>query len=629
METSSTMSDRAIILAAGLSTRMYPLRELCPKSLLPIWDKSGLARMIDTLNSWGTKDIIINTHYRPGDVLNFIREYRCHGTRIQLSYEPTILGTGGVLKDLQWFRQSSPVMMINSDILCELQPEPLFHALNKRNTIASTWLYPDDGPKTVSHADGKIIAFRNPAPGADAATFTGVQIIKPQLDEFFPEKQFFSVIETYERAMNAGWNIGASIIEKAYWADFGTPETYLQVHADMDTEEKHRTPKRKGVTIDGFASISNDAMIDPGTYLKNVVVLNACHIKAKANLKDCVVATDLPAGNYSGCCIAARSLKNKAVDQACHWAKWDKNDTIACVTHRPGSMRRFTRLCKGKKSILLIEYSRQRKDNQRFSGHSTFLKSCAVPVPDILLDRPSENWLLTSWNGSTSLLDIVSNRHKGSRTYYKSALKHLHTFHHSLTSARRIGLKMEPSLLTSQLMAEHRFFIEHFVHSDKMCSAETCEAILHELKPIASRLCKTARGLIHRDMQSSNVLIDRNKVVFIDYQGMREGPILYDLASFLADPYVAMDIKEEYALLHYYTGLGKLPSIHSVDYESAVLQRLCQASGAFIRLTKLGAKEFAQYAPRALRRMKYALSILNDHVAMPELTRLVCSWLSK
>ncbi len=102
--------------------------------------------------------------------------------------------------------------------------------------------------------------------------------------------------------------------------------------------------------------------------------------------------------------------------------------------------------------------------------------------------------------------------------------------------------------------------------------------------------------LVHRDFQSSNVLYRKDGTpAFIDFQGMRLGPAVYDLASLLYDPYSPnLGEDERAALLRIYGGVS------ARDLALGAVQRLVQSLGAFGRLASVGQPQFARHVPRAL-----------------------------
>jgi aminoglycoside/choline kinase family phosphotransferase len=116
--------------------------------------------------------------------------------------------------------------------------------------------------------------------------------------------------------------------------------------------------------------------------------------------------------------------------------------------------------------------------------------------------------------------------------------------------------------------------------------------------------------LVHRDFQSTNVLWKGDRLFFIDFQGMRLGPAVYDLASLLYDPYVKLTDKERSLLAAYYAKLrGRDDIAEKLPY--AAVQRLAQALGAYGRLAGVGQTKFTKYVLPALENLLAAADDAN------------------
>jgi len=119
---------------------------------------------------------------------------------------------------------------------------------------------------------------------------------------------------------------------------------------------------------------------------------------------------------------------------------------------------------------------------------------------------------------------------------------------------------------------------------------------------------------MHRDMQSRNIMIFQNKFYFIDFQGGRIGPIQYDLASLLIDPYTDMPVSVQSYLLDYciekYTrGTGADPEQFRKGFDCCRITRNLQILGAFGFLSRVKGKTyFENYIPAALNTLKRNLS---------------------
>ena len=136
--------------------------------------------------------------------------------------------------------------------------------------------------------------------------------------------------------------------------------------------------------------------------------------------------------------------------------------------------------------------------------------------------------------------------------------------------------------------------------------------ILNDLEHVAAVIRKEPLVLVHRDMQSSNVLIHRGKPVFIDFQSMRLGPAVYDIASLLCDPYVMLPINHQLRLLACYAARFSGARDVQPAFWHAAIERLEQALGAYARLAAApGTGRFASYVAPALTMMKRALSFVD------------------
>jgi aminoglycoside/choline kinase family phosphotransferase len=141
-------------------------------------------------------------------------------------------------------------------------------------------------------------------------------------------------------------------------------------------------------------------------------------------------------------------------------------------------------------------------------------------------------------------------------------------------------------------------------------------------------------GFMHRDFQSRNIMVKNNKHYIIDFQGGRIGPIQYDLASLLIDPYVALPLNEQAQLLDYC--IRKLPEAGIAEpekfapgYYYCALTRNLQILGAFSHLSKIKKKNyFEKYIPCAVKTLNYNLNTFKD-TNFPKLKKIAEKLVSK
>jgi len=177
---------------------------------------------------------------------------------------------------------------------------------------------------------------------------------------------------------------------------------------------------------------------------------------------------------------------------------------------------------------------------------------------------------------------------------------------------------LEPPFDADLYAWERDLFTDHFLCGHLKLPTRLIRRINTELTTLADVLLATPPVLLHRDMQSSNVLLKGRSLAIIDFQGMRMGPAAYDVASLLCDPYVMLDHKLQDRLLDHY--LDRAPHAKSTraTFHAAAVQRLAQALGAYGRLSALpGTKRFAQYIQPACEMM---LRMLKHVEGMEQLT---------
>jgi hypothetical protein len=172
---------------------------------------------------------------------------------------------------------------------------------------------------------------------------------------------------------------------------------------------------------------------------------------------------------------------------------------------------------------------------------------------------------------------------------------------------------------------ERNYFRDHFVRG--LCGLELEPAFERELEAelsaLAERLAEATPCLVHRDLQSQNVMIRDGEPFLIDFQGMRFGSPFYDLGSLLCDPYVDFSSSEQAELLLFYYGLSKQGldwAAFQDTFWEASAQRLMQALGAYgsLGLNK-GLKAYLDHVPAGLRNLQRAS---RQAAALPRLCEL-------
>jgi len=279
-----------------------------------------------------------------------------------------------------------------------------------------------------------------------------------------------------------------------------------------------------------------------------------------------------------------------------------------------GSDRTFFRLKWNRKdSAILVHYDPKRVENTYYADIAVFLREIDVPAPRLIRHDPAGCLIIMEDLGDTDLWSFRKTVWETRRTLYQktlTAVHRLHSFPKNDFPSGRVSL-MEgfgPDLYRW----ERDYFRDHFVRD--VCGIKLGPSFERELEAelsaLADRLAGTMRCLVHRDLQSQNVMIRDGEPFLIDFQGMRFGSPFYDLGSLLCDPYVNLSESELNELLPFYYGLSTWDhdwaTFRNTFWEASA-QRLMQALGAygFLGLQK-ELEAFLDHIPAGLRHLQLA-----------------------
>ena len=553
------MVKKAIVLAAGFGNRLRPLTLSRPKPLLPVMGEPMLARILDMLVSWGVEDIAVNAHYLADQIEDFVKEYQgdaAKGVRISVSREDAILGTGGVLRPLKDWIGQDPFWLVNGDIVVEdLEPEPIEEAFEQSGRFAACWMSEDFGPRTIeADPEGRVCNWRSDDAGFPGTyTYTGVAILSPKIADYLPPVEnggsgFCSIVDAYERAMMTDAKFVVGVQEPdAMWCDAGTCEVYRELNSEPMSP-----------------SLFGDARLDA--------------------------------------LVSALG--------------WKDDETLAGYLGARGSDRMFYRLVRGFSEdasnatppVLGVVYEEARKENAnaRFAAVTRFLSANGLRVPKLVADLPEAGAYATEFVQGESLEEAANRKGADFMKLYLPVLDLLKGLWSLPLDSEGIP-ELEPGF-GPELFAWERSLFEKECVSGRYGIESIPKAAAMELESVAERLSAEPKVLVHRDFQSTNILYsggDISKPWLIDYQGLRTGPAAYDVASLLFDPYVPMDDTVRRLLAELASKL--CPCAPSEDLiKVAAVQRLCQATGAYCRLSATGQPQFERHISRALANLHKA-----------------------
>jgi NDP-sugar pyrophosphorylase family protein len=243
---------KAMILAAGLGTRLRPLTDHRPKALVEVDGRTLLEITLRRLQRFGIREVIVNVHHFADMVVDYLAKNGNFGMRIEISREEVLLDTGGGLKKAAWFflenassahSGGAPFIVHNVDVLSTIDLASMvqFHqkigalatlAVQERKT--SRYLLFDEhgqlcGRRVGDEAPDMVRACQ----ASHARAFSGVHVLSPRLLRMITEDGVFSVITSYLRLAGEGASIRAFRADEYYWRDLGKPENVAQAADDV------------------------------------------------------------------------------------------------------------------------------------------------------------------------------------------------------------------------------------------------------------------------------------------------------------------------------------------------------------------------------------------------------------
>jgi mannose-1-phosphate guanylyltransferase len=280
---------KAMILAAGLGTRLRPLTDDRPKALVELAGRTLLEITLSRLRTFGVTDVIINVHHFADMVTAYLKSKDNFGLRIEISREDILLDTGGGLKKAAWFflqdskRNASanpdePFLLHNVDVISTIdlhrmvQSHKESHALatlavqsrdssrlllfnnqlqlrgrrinNQDQLVSNSSLdrtgvdllgnqakdcHSERSEESASSSDSQLATHHSPL----SLAFSGIHVISPRLLPLITEEGVFSIIPAYLRLAAHGENILAFRADEFYWRDLGKPADLSQAALDL------------------------------------------------------------------------------------------------------------------------------------------------------------------------------------------------------------------------------------------------------------------------------------------------------------------------------------------------------------------------------------------------------------
>ena len=259
-----------MILAGGMSTRLYPLTRTVPKPLVPIAGEPNSAHLMRYLRSFGIEEVAINVHYLAGKIQDAFGDGSRYGVELTYLHEEKLMGSAGAVKGMQAFLQDETFVVIGCDAITDMRLDALLAFHKKREAIATIALVEEEDVTqygvVILGADGKIVDFQEKPPkGTERSKLvnTGVYVFEPAIFDRIPANEFYdfgnNVFPELRRDDAAFYGLEMT---GAYWVDIGTPSEYRQATKEV-LEGKVRllgNARVRGIPPD--AVLGNDVVIE-------------------------------------------------------------------------------------------------------------------------------------------------------------------------------------------------------------------------------------------------------------------------------------------------------------------------------------------------------------------------------
>lgn len=525
---------KAMVLAAGYGKRLQPYSLHTPKPLFPIAGQPILGHMLHRLEDAGCEAVVINTHHLADQIARFIGS-STYRMPVHLIHEKEILGTAGAIRNAAQFFGEEPFLVINADIFTDIDLVSVYEA----HLRGSSWVtmvlvdWPEVNTVLVDD-DGWVRGF-------DASDTPG--------NEKFQHRTFsgIQVVDPYVVSFIPEGSFQDSVPLYRRLIDSGhPPKAWFPPHTvvwdDLGSIERYRRVSREQIALRAFQEAFR------------------CH-------RSSAIGMEPLAGD--------------------------------------GSDRKWYRLKSGGRSLVMVDHGiadpeARCSEAQSFVAIGKHLLRHGIPI--------ARQYAADTFSGLVVMDDLGDDHLQ--RIVLREVPEQIHEWYDRIIPVLvRYGLEavegFDPSWAWQGTNYDEKVILEKECYYFRSAflegllgMEESSEALEREFRNLACDVMENAcMGLIHRDMQSRNIMISGGKPFVIDFQASRFGPVQYDLASLAVDPYVSLPLSLRDSLPERY--LRSAVPAHPISpkkfrrgFELCCITRNLQILGAFAFLSKIKGKQF-------------------------------------
>lgn len=319
---------KAMILAAGVGSRLDPLTRNLPKPLVPIVNKPVMEHIVELLARNGVKQIMVNLHYHGDQIKNYFGDGKKWGVEISYSPEEVLWGDAGSVKRCESFFDET-FIVIGGDDLADMDLKHLIKQHKKKKALCTIALSlvsdPGEYGIVLINERGKISRFLEKPKGEvifSNMANTGVYVFEPEIFELIPKGEFYGFGKNVFPLLLEQKKRFYGYLTSSYWKDVGNLKQYQEAHCDaLGGKVDLKFPLSE---VKKYVWIGKNTEIHPSAEIGYPVVIgNNCQIGANAKVMEnsvlgdnCVVEKDAVVINsilWEGAKVMERTMLERCV----------------------------------------------------------------------------------------------------------------------------------------------------------------------------------------------------------------------------------------------------------------------------------------------------------------------------
>lgn len=308
---------KAMVMAAGVGSRLDPLTQCVPKPLVPIANRPVMDILLEKLLDISVKDVIANTYYLSDKIVEHYKDNKM-GVNFNYVHEKTLSGTAGGVKKCQFFfEEGEDFLVLSADGFTNADLRTGLDAHKKSGAIATIGIkkiameeIPNFGV-VVTDKKGFITGFQEKPSIKEAKSDcinTGIYIFNYEIFNYIPKDTFYDFAKNvFPDLLEKGLKINTFPVDE-YWSDIGTLEQYSQSTNDLFNNLctiNHtgiiKTPTgayisgksyiAPSASIVGNNTIGTDCIIGKNVTLENCIIWDDVEVKDNVKLQNCIIAS--------------------------------------------------------------------------------------------------------------------------------------------------------------------------------------------------------------------------------------------------------------------------------------------------------------------------------------------------